>query len=743
MDNHIKTIKKPVGIHVEAIDHDEPFIETAARFAHLYGTVTLLSGGDMKHARHHILAADPWLVLAAKGRSIRLLHEGRWREFTGNPLVALKKLTAGFKVKQPEPFIPVGAGLFGYLSYDLKDCIERLPRTSIDDLGLPDLYMSAPRVILVHDRRKSETRLCIPIFSKKEVGQTRENFYAMLKKTAPDMSEPCCGVFTSNFTKERYCRAISRVLDYIRAGDVYQVNISQRFEASFQGSPYALFSMLYKKNPAPFFAYINAGDHHVVSTSPERFLFRNGSHIETMPIKGTRPRGETADQDMRNREELVQSVKDDAELSMIVDLLRNDLGKVCRRGSVKVAAHKTLEAYENVFHMVSTVEGRLAKGIDSADIIAAAFPGGSITGCPKIRSMEIIDELEPCRRHVYTGSIGYISFHDTMDLSIAIRTAIISNDRLLYAAGGGIVYDSVAEDEFDETLAKAKTMLKAFEKNRPSQKKSAYVWMNGRIIPDQEATVPVALPGFQYGAGIFETILWNGHLGPCLLEAHIKRFESSWRSIMKGPVPDLTWDEIIWQVVAANRLENETAAVKIMAAMGERETAPFDTTLIVTARPYKHRLETLGKNGLELATYPEPRQIETARHKTMNYLFYLAAGRWAKQRGADEALITNPDGTLSETNTANLLFVAGKTVITPLSPTALRGITQSAALDLLRSRGYDTREEPVPMNFALESDGIIVTNSLMGAVPVLGIDGKKTGCGQHGLCEKINRGIMG
>ncbi|MBW2195839.1 MAG: anthranilate synthase component I family protein, partial [Deltaproteobacteria bacterium] len=215
--------------------------------------------------------------------------------------------------------------------------------------------------------------------------------------------------------------AIKRIKKYIVSGHVYQVNMSQRFEMGFAGDPFRLFKRLYKSNPAPFFAYINAGDHQVLSTSPERFIFQQGRRVETRPIKGTRPRGKTLAEDSALRFELEQSKKDDAELSMIVDLLRNDMGKVCKPGSVRVVEHKRTEAYQNVYHLVSVVEGILNCKHDAVDLIMATFPGGSITGCPKVRAMEIIDELEPKRRHIYTGAIGYVSFHDTMDLSIAIR----------------------------------------------------------------------------------------------------------------------------------------------------------------------------------------------------------------------------------------------------------------------------------------------------------------------------------
>jgi para-aminobenzoate synthetase component 1 len=217
-------------------------------------------------------------------------------------------------------------------------------------------------------------------------------------------------------------------------------------------------------NPAPFYAFINAGDHQILSTSMERFLFRRGDDLETRPIKGTRKRGATPAEDEALKAELATDPKEDAELSMIVDLLRNDLGRVCQPRSVRVAEHKRLESYQNVHHLVSIVRGELLPGTSYGAILRAAFPGGSITGCPKIRAMEIIDELEPCVRHVYTGSIGYLGWHANMDLNIAIRTALVHGEHCYFSVGGGIVHDSSEEAEYEETLHKGRTLFKLMER---------------------------------------------------------------------------------------------------------------------------------------------------------------------------------------------------------------------------------------------------------------------------------------
>jgi len=255
------------------------------------------------------------------------------------------------------------------------------------------------------------------------------------------------GVLRRSFSRLDYEAAVSRVRRHIFDGDVYQVNLSQRFSFPLTQPPHALWQRLFDANPAPFYAYVDGGDHQVLSTSMERLLRIDpdataGDRIETRPIKGTRPRGKSPAEDAAREQELWTSVKDDAELSMIVDLARNDIGRVCRPGSVRVREHKRVERYANVMHLVSIVEGRLRGDADIGDVFRALFPGGSITGCPKIRAMEIIDGSEPVTRHVYTGSIGLMEADGTVDFNIAIRTAVVRDGTCHLSVGGGIVYDS-------------------------------------------------------------------------------------------------------------------------------------------------------------------------------------------------------------------------------------------------------------------------------------------------------------
>ena len=704
-----------------------------ARFAREPGSVVLLSGGDLDCARYHILAIRPWMAISGRRDRTTVTIDGEVLSFSLPPLDVLESVLDRCHLPEAQAAGPICAGLFGYLAYDLKDTLEALPRTTIDPLNLPFLYWGAPSLIVVQDKNDGTTVVHAPVRQGHGVEATEaaiDGFLQQLKDPLPVSSgfSVIGATPESNFTRDEYVCSVKRIRDYIAAGDVYQVNLSQRFKTGFHGDGYDLFRTLYRMNPAPFFAFVHAGDHQIVSTSPERFLSQRGRRVETRPIKGTRPRGKTEQEDRAMRSDLIQSPKDDAELSMIVDLLRNDIGKVCTGGSVAVSEHKRLEAYQNVYHLVSDVTGTLAKGKSSVDLIRATFPGGSITGCPKIRSMEIIDELETHCRHIYTGSIGYIGFHDTMDLSIAIRTAIIAGNHLVFSVGGGIVYDSDPQDEYDETLHKGQTLMSALatkgSERLDDEAAKPWVWQDGRLIPLAAASVPVADLGLQYGFGFFETIrVKEGRV--CRLDAHIHRFTRAWKNLFPGPPPDVTWKDIIGQVIEKNRLTETTAAVKLLATRGDGQEDRANGTLVVLARPYRHRLAVIGATGLKLATYPHPRQTPLADHKTSNYLYYYLAGRWAQAKGTDEAIILNPDGTLSETNTANILVISGKRVRTPHSPHVLGGTMQMAVCKCLETMGYAIETEPIRPADISDTETVLLTNSLMGAVPALSLDDRQ------------------
>jgi para-aminobenzoate synthetase component 1 len=445
--------------------------EIFAPYRRLPYAMLLLSGGELDCASHSLMGWDPFLVIRSKGRRVQIIKGTEATELVANPFTVLDDLLGALEISGPSPLAPFSAGGLGFLAYDLKNHLERLPTTARDDLGLPDLVFAFPRRLVVHDRQAGRF-WSVEIVWEDPQGRVQKS------ATEPALAMPReaegfrVGSLQSNFTRQAYLQAVSRIKEYIRAGDVYQVNLSQRFSFPLEGDPYVLFRRLFALNPAPFYAYLNCHDFAIFSTSMERFLFRREKYLETRPIKGTRPRGGTPEEDEVQRRELVASLKDDAELSMIVDLLRNDLGKVCRARTVEVKEHKRLEAYQNVYHLVSIVTGQLREGANHGDILRATFPGGSITGCPKIRSMEIIDELEPHVRHVYTGAIGYLGLHRNMDLNVAIRTAIVADGWGHFSVGGGVVYDSDEDAEYEETLHKGRTLFRLIEGENLHQGKS-------------------------------------------------------------------------------------------------------------------------------------------------------------------------------------------------------------------------------------------------------------------------------
>jgi len=735
------------AVHAVDLDLSEPFIGTARRFAHLPGTVALLSGTAADCARYNILGLKPWLTLHASASSVTIAHRGETTTVDGDPFDAVQKLIRRYALEPSRQARPITAGLLGYLSYDLKDCLETLPRTSVDDLRLPHAYLVAPSILLVQDRLEPGTRAYFPCWSEDDVDVTeRVTELQHLLTAAPPMptsDRMKAGSLSSGFSREQYLSAVEAIRDYIVRGHVYQVNMSQRFRTRFEGDAFELFARLFERNPAPFFAYVNARDHYIVSTSPERFVAMQGQSVETRPIKGTRARGTTPDEDDALRRELETSPKDDSELSMVVDLLRNDIGKVCRENTIQVAEHKRLETYENVHHLVSIVRGELDAGKDAVDLLRATFPGGSITGCPKIRAMEVIDELEPVRRHIYTGSIGYISFHDTMDLSIAIRTATICDGSLVYSVGGGVVYDSNPVDEYQETLHKGRTLSDIFDAPLGDAiAPEPVAWCNGVFRAQRQLSVSVDDEGFLYGYGIFETIrVQRGN--PCLLDDHVERFNRSWQHCFRGAPPDVTWRDIIAEVVSRNDLSRETAAVKLLAAAGAPGAGAYAQTLLVTARKYTHRLAATGRQGLRLAVYPHRRHGQLFEHKTMNYMFYRMAAAWSKEQGSDEAVIVNHDGSISETNTASLFWVKANRIYLPESEHVLPGTMQSAICKFLLDSGNPVEQQKISVAALKGGVQVFVANALMGAVPVLQIDETTLADEPAALCRRLNEALLG
>lgn len=368
------------------------------------------------------------------------------------------------KQKEENPTsLPLIAGALGYFSYDYGRKFEQISSRHPKKLSVPDALFVFYDLLIIDD--KIEKALYITARGKTKNQDVAITDLEQEIKECASYKRPkkhsALAPFTPNFTKEDYKKAIDKMISYIIEGDIYIANMTQQLTVDSKKSPYDVYRYLRTYNPAPFGSFFQCGDFQIISASPERFLKINKNNIETRPIKGTRKRGETEEEDISLREELRNSSKDRSELLMIVDLERNDLNHICIPGSVKVTEHFAIETYATVFHLVTTIVGRLKENINTHDLLKAVFPGGSITGAPKIRAMEIIDELEHDRRNLYTGSLGYFSFDGNCDFNIIIRTAVYQDHRYYLGVGGGITCESDLEFEYEETLQKAKAILEA------------------------------------------------------------------------------------------------------------------------------------------------------------------------------------------------------------------------------------------------------------------------------------------
>lgn len=358
--------------------------------------------------------------------------------------------------------IPFIGGCIGYLSYDLGIILEDIKANSDEDILLPHYYFIFYDNLIIFDNKlgKKYISACGILNIPDKSIEDLENIILKQKRLESGYIKTGTASITSNFTKDSYVKTVGKVREYIRNGDIYIANLSQRFTAKTNKDSYDIYRDLRKINPAPFAALMRLEGFDIISSSPERFLMIRDGYIETRPIKGTRPRGKDEEEDLHYRNELLNSEKDKAELLMIVDLERNDLSKVCKAHSVKVTELFRLEEYSTVFHLVSTVVGKLKDDADAVHCLKKCFPGGSITGTPKIRAMEIIDELETLKRSLYTGSIGYFSFDGNADFNIIIRTIIKKEDNVYFGVGAGITWDSNEEAEYQETLEKAKALMR-------------------------------------------------------------------------------------------------------------------------------------------------------------------------------------------------------------------------------------------------------------------------------------------
>lgn len=466
----------PIIKRVEWIEPPALFKAVASKKHTFYLDSSLIS---QKLGRYSYIGFDPFLTCYVSGTSTRIVQNNDVRQLRGDPFEIICSLMAKYRVPKISSTVPFIGGAVGYLGYELRHFVEKLPRSQKEPLGYADAWFGFYDAIFAFDHLLRKAYLVSTGLSAQPAerdGRALSAAEDLLKSVEQSLTienrvqQPpivSSEKILSNMSKNEYFQMVGKARNYIEEGEIYQANLSQQFSCKVALPAHHLYLGLRSRNPAPFSCYLDTGEIQLLSSSPERFLKVDGSHIETRPIKGTVPRGSTPEEDRRLAEKLKASEKDKAEHIMIVDLERNDLGRVCIPGSVSVNELMALESYATVHHLTSTMTGELKPDKSLDQILKACFPGGSITGAPKIRAMQIIDELEPTNRGVYTGAIGCLGFDGSLDLNIAIRTIVIKDGTASFNLGGGIVYDSNPEKEYQETLDKGKAIFNLLTEPQP------------------------------------------------------------------------------------------------------------------------------------------------------------------------------------------------------------------------------------------------------------------------------------
>ncbi len=471
-------IRRPHFPFIEKIDRvEDPFSAYCSFASSKDGASVLLESArfSKRTGRYSIAAKDPFLIFQSKGRKIKLERRGKTETVTGDPFKILKALLQKYATSARPGLPPFSGGAVGYFGYEAKNILEpRLTQKAKDDLCLPDSYFLFFDQGVVWDHEARVVYLFAPspdglkklkaefdsVIASRVRGQSLNSDIESCQnlRTDPYVYEPN---LKSSLNRQEFIERVRKVKSYIRSGDIYQANISQRFSFDVDATARKIYGSLRRINPSPFFGILDAGDFQIVSGSPERLVKLENGILETRPIAGTRSRGKTSEEDSALSRELILNEKERAEHIMLVDLERNDLGRVCEHGSVSVDELMAIEDYSHVKHIVSNVRGILRDGLDAVDVLKALFPGGTITGAPKVRCMEIIDELEPVARGPYTGSLGYFSFDGSMDFNIVIRSLVMKDKKAYLHVGAGIVADSDPGREYDETLYKAEAVFSA------------------------------------------------------------------------------------------------------------------------------------------------------------------------------------------------------------------------------------------------------------------------------------------
>ncbi len=439
-----------------------------------------VTGGEVR-GRYSVVGMKPDLIWQCHGDQSRINRTARFDQdafapLAGHPLETLRALIAESRIDLPEGMPAVASGLFGYLGYDMIRLVEHLPNVNPDPLGLPDAVLLRPSLVAVLDGVKGEVTLVAPAWAasglsaRAAYAQAGERVMDALRDldrapaTQRDLGAVApVGEMTSNFTHEGYKAAVEKAKSYIRAGDIFQVVPSQRWTQRFKLAPFALYRSLRRTNPSPFMFFFNFGAFQVVGASPEILVRLRDGEVTVRPIAGTRKRGVTPEEDKALELDLLADKKELAEHLMLLDLGRNDVGRVAKIGTVRPTEQFIIERYSHVMHIVSNVVGEIAEGEDALSALLAGLPAGTVSGAPKVRAMEIIDELEPEKRGVYGGGVGYFACNGGMDFCIALRTAVLKDEQLYIQAGGGVVYDSDPESEYQETVNKSFALRRAAE----------------------------------------------------------------------------------------------------------------------------------------------------------------------------------------------------------------------------------------------------------------------------------------
>ena len=462
----VADLETPVSIMLK-LGIDEPY----------HCLLESVEGGDVR-GRFSVIALNPDLIWTVRGEDITIENgDGQIiATETGSAFDSLRRLMADTAVNIPKDLPPMSTGLFGYFGYEMIQYMENITASNPDELGTPDACLMRPSVVVIIDRLKDSLRIITPVrpdhinesANDDAINQGHQRLHAIiekLNKSSFSQQKPSNHTalpdVAANMPKSTYLGMVKKAIEYIKAGDIFQVVLSQRYSVPFFKKPFTLYRSLRRLNPSPFLIYFNMGGYSLVGSSPEILVRLRDGKVTIRPIAGTRPRGKTPEEDQQLAIDLLDDAKERAEHLMLLDLGRNDVGRVSKPGSVKVIDHYHIERYSHVMHIASEVEGQIRPELDAIDALKAGFPAGTLTGAPKIRAMEIIDELEPTRRGPYGGAAGYISGNGDMDTCIVLRTALVKNNMLYIQAGAGVVYDSIDENEYQECENKAMAVIRA------------------------------------------------------------------------------------------------------------------------------------------------------------------------------------------------------------------------------------------------------------------------------------------